>query len=227
MNNKQTCITNSEQFLNQMCECFTTIGLNLFKKFIINQLSNFKIHTAASSQSLILLDIVENEVACTVDNIETNSAPGSDGIPAKFIKKTKVVLAPVLTKLYNKCLKEECFPDDFKLRHVILIPETATPKELGDFRLISLLNIFSKIFEIPKNKMLNFINKNILLTSDQFGFTTNSSTEQAITTIYDKFPDNFNNKQYTCPIFLDIKKHLTQYRLSNFIKKVISLWLLR
>ena len=37
MNNKQTCITNGEQFLNQMCECFTTIGLNLLNlltKFI-------------------------------------------------------------------------------------------------------------------------------------------------------------------------------------------------
>ena len=42
--------------------------------------------------------------------------------------------------------------------------------------------------------MLNFINKNNLLASEQFGFTTNSSTEQAITTIYDKFLDNLDYK---------------------------------
>ena len=116
----------------------------------------------------------------------------------------KVVLIPVLTKLYNKCLKEECIPDDFKLSYIIPIPKTAAPKELGNFRLISLLDIFSKIFEkILKDKMLNLINKNNL----KFGFTTNSSTEQTITTIYDKFLDNLDNKQYTrCAIFHDIKK---------------------
>ena len=51
MNNKQTCITNNERFLNQMCEYFATIGLCLSKKFITNQLSNFKIHTTVSLQS--------------------------------------------------------------------------------------------------------------------------------------------------------------------------------
>ena len=54
--------------------------------------------------------------------------------------------------------------------------------------------------------MLNFINKHNLLAFEHFGFTINSSTEQAITTIYDKFLDNLDNKQYTCAILLDIKK---------------------
>ena len=57
----------------------------------------------------MLLDIVENEVACAIDNIKTNSAPGPVGIPPKFIKMAKVILVPVLTKLYNKCFKEEAF----------------------------------------------------------------------------------------------------------------------
>ena len=107
-----------------------------------------------------------------------NSASGPNGIVPKFIKMAKVVLVLVFTKLYNECLVEECFLDNFTLSHVISIPKTAAHKELGDFRPISLLNIFSKIFEkILKDKMLNFINKNNMLTSEQFGFTTNSSTE--------------------------------------------------
>ena len=121
MINKQTRITNSEKFLNQMFEYFVTIGLNLSKKFTINQLSNFKIYTAASLQSFVLLDIVESEVARAIDNIKTNSS-GPNRIPPKFIEMAKVVLVPILTKLYNKCLEEECFPNDFKLSHVIPIP---------------------------------------------------------------------------------------------------------
>ena len=54
--------------------------------------------------------------------------------------------------------------------------------------------------------MLNFISKNNLLTSQQFGFVASSSTKRAITTIYNKFLDNLDNKQYICAIFFDIKK---------------------
>ena len=53
----------------------------------------------------MLLDIAESEVARAIDNIKTNSAPGPNCIPPKFIKMARVVLVPVLTKLYNKCLK--------------------------------------------------------------------------------------------------------------------------
>ena len=70
MINKQTRIINSEKFLNQMFEYFVTIGLNLSKKFSTNQLSNFKIYTAASLQSFMLLDIVEGEVAHAINNIK-------------------------------------------------------------------------------------------------------------------------------------------------------------
>ena len=65
MINKQTCINNSEKFLNQMCKYFVAVGLNLSEKFTTNQLLNFKIYIASSSQNFMLLDIVEiaeNEV---------------------------------------------------------------------------------------------------------------------------------------------------------------------
>ena len=53
---------------------------------------------------------------------------------------------------------------------------------------------------------MDFIGIYNILAPEQFGFTTNSSTELAITTIYDKLLDNLDKNQYTCAIFLDIKK---------------------
>ena len=41
MINKQTCITNNKKFLNQMCEHFAAIGLNLSEKFTTNQFIKF------------------------------------------------------------------------------------------------------------------------------------------------------------------------------------------
>ena len=68
--------------------------------------------------------------------------------------------------------------------------------------------------------MLNFINKNNFSTSEQFGFTTNSYTKQTITTIYDKFLENLDNKQCTCAIFLDIKKAFDTINHQILLKKL-------
>ena len=53
---------------------------------------------------------------------------------------------------------------------------------------------------------MDFIGKYNILAPEQFGFTTNSSTELAITTIYDKLLDDLEKNQYTCATFLHIKK---------------------
>ena len=90
--------------------------------------------------------------------------------------------------------QKKCFPDNFKLSHVVPIPKTAAPKQLGYFQFRSFLNNIKMFVKLLKNKMLDFINKNNLLTSEKFGFTTNSSIEQAIAAIYDMCLDNLENK---------------------------------
>ena len=126
------------------------------------------------------------------------SAPGSDEIPPKFVKLSKCILAPLLTKLFHKCFKQENFPDPFKLAYVIPVPKISNPKSHDDLRPIFLLPVFAKIFEkILERNMTKFLNKNEIITSSQFGFRINSSTELAITTLYDKLINNLNeNKQW-------------------------------
>ena len=50
--------------------------------------------------------------------------------------------------------------------------------------------------------MRNFLNKNDILTPSQYGFKTNSSTELAITILYDELLDNLNNKKLHAQFFL-------------------------
>ena len=68
--------------------------------------------------------------------------------------------------------------------------------------------------------MRNFLNKNVILTASQYGFKRNSSTELAITTLYDKLLDNLNNKKTTCSIFLDLKKAFDSVSHDILLKKL-------
>ena len=93
-------------------------------------------------QSFMLHEFTEREISLAISDVKSNSASGFDDIFPKFMKMAKVALAPILTKLYNKCLQQECFPDEFKVGQVIPISKTIAHKELGEFRPIAFLNLF-------------------------------------------------------------------------------------
>ena len=116
--------------------------------------------------SFMLHEITPEEISNCISIIKPYYAPGMDRKPPKFVKLARCILSPYLAKLFTKCIEQEIFPRDFKVAYVIPIPKNSSPKYLDDFRLISFLSVFSKLFEqILKNKMLEFIDKNNILTS--------------------------------------------------------------
>ena len=68
--------------------------------------------------------------------------------------------------------------------------------------------------------MLRFLNKNNILTSSQFDFRTNSSTELAVTTLYDKLLNNINEKRISFLLFLDLKKAFDSVSNSILLRKL-------
>ena len=168
--------TDSKKFLNIACEYFANIGANMSKKLPFSNSSSFKIHSKSCMKSFLLEEITLEKINFYIDNLKSNSSPGIDDLPPKFIKLAKCILSPHLVILFNKCIKQEIFPNDFKLAYVIPIPKTLSPKSLDDLRAISLFSVFAKLFEkILENKMSSFLTKNKLLSQCQYGFRKNNS----------------------------------------------------
>ena len=169
--------TETQVFLNTLCEYFANIDANMAKDVPQNS-NSFKIFTNSCIQSFALPEICEEEVNSCIDNIKSGSAQGSHEIPPKFVKLSKCIISILLTKLFNKYIKQETFPDSFKIAHVIPIPKVSSPKSFDDLRPISLLPAFAKIFEkILETKMTKFLDKKKLITPFQFGFRTKKRTK--------------------------------------------------
>ena len=52
-------------------------------------------------------------------DLHLSKAPGPDYIPVVVLKNCEPELSYILAELFNKCLKESCFPDCWKVKSVV------------------------------------------------------------------------------------------------------------
>ena len=117
------------------------------------------------------------------------------------------IIAPTLKILFNTCIEQGIFPDRLKIAELTPIFKKGDKLNVSNWRPISLLSPFSKLFEIHLHTQLTkFINKHNILHPYQYGFRRNSSTEQAITQITDEISANIQDNFFTCSVFIDLTK---------------------
>lgn len=118
----------------------------------------------------------------TVDEVETalkkmkpKNTMGPDKIPAFLIHDCATVLAPPLTILYNLSLKTCVFPEVLKKSRIVPIHKKGNVCNVENYRPITIINNFSKVFESILYQPMFFHVKH-MLTDRQHGFLKNRST---------------------------------------------------
>ena len=137
--------------------------------------------------------------------------PQSPHVPAMtipvFIAKQCIYNYVVpLTYVINMSLMHSIFPSELKLAKVVPIFKSGESDKVHNYRLISVLSFFSKIFEkIMYNNVVNFMDKNEAFYKYQFGFRKSHSTHHAIITLVDKITSSLDSGDLIIGVFLDLK----------------------
>ena len=136
-----------------------------------------------------------------------NSSPGYDEFPAFIAKQCIDNYVVPLTYVINMSLMEGIFPSELKLAKVVPIFKSGESDKVPNYRPISVLSFFSKIFEkIMYNNVVNFMDKNDTFYKYQFGFRKSHSTQHAIITLVDKITSSLDSGDLIIGVFLDLKK---------------------
>ena len=94
-----------------------------------------------------------------------------------------------------------------KIAKVCPIFKSGDKSEFTNYRPISVLTNFSKIFEnIIANRPTSFVNKHNIISSAQFGFRKEHSTYMALMKLYDKVSQAIDNNEFCIRIFIDLSK---------------------
>ncbi len=121
--------------------------------------------------------------------------------------KTIDNISTILTHLINKTIETGIFPDRLKIAKLTPIYKKEEKHLFNNYRPISILPIFSKLYEkVIYTRLLNHFDTHQILTPNQFGFRQNHSTDHAIISIIDTLTEKLDSHYFTTGIFLDLSK---------------------
>jgi len=185
---------------------FTKIGPNLARSIpnTDRNATDFLNHSVA--HSIFLGNTDRTEIKSIVASLK-ESSPGWDDIPAKCLKHNSELLSDIFTHLINLSISQGIFPDELKIAKVVPLYKSDDPSHFNNYRPISILSVFSKIYErVLHLKLSKFINANGFLHKYQFGFREKYNTSLALLTLVDKISSAINNNEFVVGLFLDFKK---------------------
>ncbi|MCP4491940.1 MAG: hypothetical protein GY820_32245, partial [Gammaproteobacteria bacterium] len=169
----------------------------------ISQLPQFDTFLMESCKNSIdFEDCTANEIEEIITNLETGN---SSDIPVKVIKSSKKIVAPVLKQNFNNCMKHGVFPKDLKIGNVSPIYKKGNEELLENYRPISILPIFGKIFEkVIYSRLHEFLVSNNVISDQQFGFRKGHSTSHALNYSADETNKQLSSGKHVMGIFIDL-----------------------
>ena len=128
-------------------------------------------------------------------------------IHPSILKENFDIFSIHFVQLYNASLELEGFPDTLKVARVNPGHKSGPPDKVDNYRPISVLPLFSKVFEkLTLQRMNSFITRHNLLTPSQFGFRKGCSTTNAIIKLLTHVVEAYHQKIYCACFFLDLRK---------------------
>ena len=147
------------------------------------------------------------EEVCKVIGSLKNRGSKILDIHPSILKENLDIFSLHFVQLYNLSLELEGFADSLKIARVNPIHKSGPSDVVDNYRPISVLPIFSKIFEkLTLHRMNSFIKRHDLLTPSQFGFREGCSTTNAIIKLLTHVVEAFHRKIYCVCFFLDLRK---------------------
>ena len=168
---------------------------NLFKRFLHHRISS-SVYSDVPNHS---------EIISTIFSININKAVGHDNLHPFFLRIASTVTTPYLYSLIEYSFINGVFPDNCTIARIVPLFKNGKRDEPTNYRPISILSCFSKIFEkIIYRRLISFLNKHNVIQKTQYGFQKKLSTNQAIIDVVTNSLENINSKLYTGLVCLDL-----------------------
>lgn len=156
---------------------------------------------------MFLKPVTRLEITEIINSLKNTTSSGPDEVTTLLIKECKLNIAEILAYIINNSFRYGTFPELLKLSKIIPIYKKGENTLLDNYRPITLLSIFSKIFEKAMlNRLLSFLNKYKLMSDKQHGFTKGKSTISALVEFISEIYKNLDKGNNILATYIDLSK---------------------
>ena len=169
--------------------------------------STLPVFTSNTDSILPSVDFSEEAITKVISKLNAKKAHGVDQVSIAMLKLCSSEISKPLKMIFDNSMAAGKFPSSWKLANVQPVHKKNSRQLKSNYRPISLLPIFSKIFEkIIFDSMYGFLVENELISKHQSGFRPGDSTINQLLAITDEIFQSFENNAETRAAFLDISK---------------------
>ena len=217
--NKKT-LTDSSDIANAINKHFAEIGPKLASK--IDDGECFKNFLGNGSEhSFFLKAVDETDVLEQLLKLNHRKSAGPDELSPKLVKMCSYSLYKPLTFIFNKSIASGMYPKIFKVAKLVPLYKAEKRCNPSNYRPISLLNCFDKVFEKLINMQLkDYLKRFDLLYEYQYAFREGYSTDLALLEFNDYVKMEIDKGNYVLTLFVDLKKAFDTVNHVILLKKL-------
>ena len=200
---------NPNRIANILNEHFASVGPTLSNKLPSVQRNFFEFlnrsYTPDTSFAFNL--VTPTEVKLEISRVPNNKSHNLYSCPTQILKCTSNVISNTLAEIINLSISTGVYPNKLKMAKIIPIFKTDDNTDSNNYRPISLLSNFNRIFEkLIFKRMESFIGQNNLLSPSQYDFRKTLSAQYAILDIVCTIQTNMDKRLFSCGALIDLKK---------------------
>lgn len=205
----------NEALANKFNEYFLSLAESTHDQDALTYLPNPLTH------SLYLYETDDNEIINVFKKFRRSKSEDVNGLKSEPIFRVIDLITPCLTHIYNMALTSGIFPQQMKVARVTVVHKGGERGNLGNYRPISILPLFSKGLEkIILLRMSSFFDKHSVITSSQHGFRSGCSTETALLKQKEIILNSIEARKLTLGVFLDFSKAFDRINHATLLDKL-------
>ena len=174
----------------------------------------------SNPHSLFLYPTSPTEIQSIISQTKI-TRPNNQQLPVSILRECSDILAPFMSSLVNESFVKGIFPNILKHATITPIFKGGNSALCNNYRPISVLSVFSKIFERAiSTRITKFISKYSLLSDSQYGFVKGKCTQDALLQFIEEIYDALNAKKYSAALYIDLRKAFDSVCHSILISKL-------
>lgn len=210
---------------------FNDFFVSVVDKSILTEIhennGNYQYGYNTAKTNFKFVPITESDIVKIITSFKNKPSSGHDDLSINIVKQVMPTIIKPLVHLINSSFISSYFPDELKVAKVIPIFKKGETKDPSCYRPVSLLPIFSKIYEkVVYNQLVSYLEKNKLFDAEQHGFQSGKSTITAGINFINSIVDPIDRGEKVVGVFLDLSRAFDSVCHKKLIESLSSLGIL-